>query len=87
MQYPPQWIPSPLRWQNYPEALTYVPFGQFALNTLFIAAFAILWKSFVLHHHRIWFCALTRPRQEFLLHPHVIDYDAGRTSTDNSSLY
>jgi ABC-type glycerol-3-phosphate transport system permease component len=41
MQYPPQWIPSPLRWQNYPEALTYVPFGRFALNTLFIAAFAI----------------------------------------------
>jgi len=42
MQYPPQWIPSPLRWQNYPEALTYVPFGRFALNTLFIAALAIL---------------------------------------------
>ncbi len=41
MQYPPQWIPSPLRWQNYPEALTYVPFGRFALNTLFIAGFAI----------------------------------------------
>jgi ABC-type glycerol-3-phosphate transport system permease component len=42
MQYPPQWIPSPLRWQNYPEALTYVPFGRFALNTLFIAVFAII---------------------------------------------
>jgi len=42
MQYPPQWIPSPLRWQNYPEALTYVPFWRFALNTLFIAAMAIL---------------------------------------------
>lgn len=41
MQFPPQWIPSPLRWQNYPEALTYIPFGRFALNTLFIAAVAI----------------------------------------------
>jgi len=41
MQFPPQWIPSPLRWQNYPEALTYIPFGRFALNTLFIAAAAI----------------------------------------------
>jgi ABC-type glycerol-3-phosphate transport system permease component len=41
MQYPPQWIPSPLRWQNYPEALTYVPFGRFALNTLIIAVAAI----------------------------------------------
>lgn len=41
LQYPPQWIPSPFRWQNYPEALAYVPFGRFALNTLLIAAGAI----------------------------------------------
>jgi ABC-type glycerol-3-phosphate transport system permease component len=42
MQYPPVWIPSPLRWQNYPEALTYVPFGRFALNTMIIAVGAII---------------------------------------------
>ena len=29
---PPQWIPRPPRWANYPEALTYVPFGRYALN-------------------------------------------------------
>lgn len=23
--YPPQWIPAPVRWQNYPEALTQLP--------------------------------------------------------------
>ncbi|MEJ5202471.1 MAG: carbohydrate ABC transporter permease [Anaerolineales bacterium] len=38
---PPQWIPSPVRWQNYSEAWTYVPFGRFMLNTLIIAAGAI----------------------------------------------
>ncbi|MEN9937326.1 MAG: hypothetical protein RLZZ387_3905, partial [Chloroflexota bacterium] len=30
---PPQLIPNPPRWQNYPEALTFVPFGRFTLNT------------------------------------------------------
>jgi ABC-type glycerol-3-phosphate transport system permease component len=42
LDYPPQWIPNPIRWQNYPEALNYVPFGRFAINTLIIAAGAIV---------------------------------------------
>jgi ABC-type glycerol-3-phosphate transport system permease component len=42
LDYPPQWIPDPIRWQNYPEALNYVPFGRFAINTLIIAAGAIV---------------------------------------------
>jgi ABC-type glycerol-3-phosphate transport system permease component len=33
-QVPSVWIPIPLRWSNYPEALTYVPFGLYFLNTL-----------------------------------------------------
>jgi multiple sugar transport system permease protein len=39
---PPQWIPDPVRWQNYPEALTAQPFGRFFLNTLTITFFATL---------------------------------------------
>lgn len=31
---PPIWIPSPLRWANYPEGMTYVPFGLYFLNTM-----------------------------------------------------
>jgi multiple sugar transport system permease protein len=31
---PPIWIPNPVRWANYPEGLTYVPFGLYFLNTL-----------------------------------------------------
>lgn len=34
--YPPQWIPNPLRWQNYPEALTQLPFARYTLNTLLV---------------------------------------------------
>lgn len=29
-------IPSPARWQNYPEALRFVPFGTYLHNTLFL---------------------------------------------------
>lgn len=32
--FPPEWIPSPFRWSNYPEALTAVPFSRFFLNTM-----------------------------------------------------
>jgi ABC-type glycerol-3-phosphate transport system permease component len=31
---PPIWIPNPMRWENYPEALTYVPFNIYLVNTL-----------------------------------------------------
>lgn len=31
---PPVWIPNPIRWPNYPEALQYVPFGHYFINTL-----------------------------------------------------
>ena len=34
--FPPQWIPNPVRWQNYVEALTLLPFGRYALNTMLI---------------------------------------------------
>lgn len=41
LEFPPRWIPDPFRWQNYPEALTYIPFGRYTLNTLVIALLAI----------------------------------------------
>jgi multiple sugar transport system permease protein len=41
-QLPPKWIPDPIRWQNYPEALAAQPFGRFFLNTMIITVFATL---------------------------------------------
>lgn len=35
-QFPPVWIPNPVRWQNYSEALTYKPFNIYFLNTMII---------------------------------------------------
>jgi multiple sugar transport system permease protein len=40
--YPPQWIPNPVRWQNYPEALTQLPFGRYTVNTLLITAITMV---------------------------------------------
>jgi ABC-type glycerol-3-phosphate transport system permease component len=35
-EYPPQWIPYPMQFQNYADALTYKPFGLYFRNTLII---------------------------------------------------
>ncbi len=40
--FPPQFIPETLQWRNYPDALTAVPFGRYALNTLGLAAARII---------------------------------------------
>jgi multiple sugar transport system permease protein len=40
--YPPEWLPSAPQWSNYAEALTRVPFGLFAANTLLIAGISIV---------------------------------------------
>ena len=34
--FPPKWIPNPIRFQNYIDALTYKPFGTYIANTLWI---------------------------------------------------
>jgi multiple sugar transport system permease protein len=39
---PPIWIPDPIRWENYPEGLTYVPFGLYFLNTLKYGIFSTI---------------------------------------------
>jgi multiple sugar transport system permease protein len=35
--FPPVWVPQPPQWDNYPAALTFLPFIDFFKNTLFIA--------------------------------------------------
>lgn len=36
LAYPPTWIPNPLQWSNYPDALDSVPFMKYAANTAII---------------------------------------------------
>jgi len=37
MQMPPKWIPEPIVWKNYIEAVRYIPFFAYARNTIVIA--------------------------------------------------
>jgi len=36
--YPPTWVPAEIHLENFSRAWNYVPFGQFYLNSIFIAA-------------------------------------------------
>jgi len=40
--FPPQWIPNPIRWQNYVEGWTKLPFSLFLRNTCFITSHNII---------------------------------------------
>src|SRR5207245_3035400 len=42
--YPPIWIPSPPKWDNYVEALTFVPFDRYFLNSAIVTGFDIVGK-------------------------------------------
>ncbi|KKB11372.1 sugar ABC transporter ATP-binding protein [Devosia geojensis] len=34
--FPPEWIPQPFRFENFPEALTVIPFFRYFVNTMLI---------------------------------------------------
>lgn len=46
LKVPPDWLPIPPRWENFPEALTYVPFGRYTLNTLLVTVFSVIGTLF-----------------------------------------
>jgi ABC-type glycerol-3-phosphate transport system permease component len=41
-QFPPSWIPNPVRWENYTDALTYKPFNIYLMNTMIIVVLNML---------------------------------------------
>ncbi len=41
-QYPPQWIPDPIKWENYVNALTIKPFHLYFMNTMTIVVLNII---------------------------------------------
>ena len=42
LEYPPTWIPDPVQWENYPDALTARPFGRYYVNTTIITVLSVL---------------------------------------------
>jgi multiple sugar transport system permease protein len=41
-QWPPAWIPAVLRWENYPAALTYIPYWLYMKNTVIICILSVI---------------------------------------------
>jgi multiple sugar transport system permease protein len=63
---PPVWLPNPPRWENYREALTYLPFGRYALNTLIISLGAIVGHVLSCTLVAYAFARLRAPGKDFL---------------------
>jgi ABC-type glycerol-3-phosphate transport system permease component len=42
LEVPPRFFPDPVKWSNYPEAMSIVPFGRFIRNSLFIALVTVM---------------------------------------------
>ena len=42
--FPPTWIPNPIRWENYVDAMTKADFGRYFLNTTFVTLVDIVAK-------------------------------------------
>ncbi|MCX7919693.1 MAG: carbohydrate ABC transporter permease [bacterium] len=40
--FPPKWIPQPIKWSNYPESWTLLPFTRFLINTCIITFSCII---------------------------------------------
>lgn len=41
LAYPPSFLPAPVRWSNFPDAFTFVPFGTFLRNSALVAVLTV----------------------------------------------
>jgi multiple sugar transport system permease protein len=64
-QYPPQWIPNPIRWENYVNALTYKPFGLYLRNTMFIVTMNVIAVVFTSSFCAYGFARIRFPGRDF----------------------
>jgi ABC-type glycerol-3-phosphate transport system permease component len=64
--FPPQLIPDPVRWDNYARALTRLPFGHYALNTIQITVLCLIGHLFTASTTAYGFARLRFPYKDFL---------------------
>lgn len=41
MVFPPEWVPKPFQWNNYWDAVNYIPFFTYTLNTVIVCALSV----------------------------------------------
>jgi multiple sugar transport system permease protein len=64
--YPPVWIPDPLRWSNYVEALNRAPLLRWLSNTAVITVFAVMGNVFTSSIVAFGFARLRFPGRDIL---------------------
>ena len=64
-QYPPQWIPDPIMWENYPNALTAKPFDVYFKNTMTIVALNVTAVVFTASFCAYGFARIRFPGRDF----------------------
>ena len=63
---PPQWIPDPFVWQNYPDAFRAVPFHKYFWNTIQVVFFATTGTIFTASLAAFAFARLRFPARGFI---------------------
>ncbi|HEV8636215.1 MAG TPA: carbohydrate ABC transporter permease [Chloroflexota bacterium] len=64
--WPPQWIPAPVMWENYPRAWNYAPFSTYLRNTLTITLLALVGQMLSASVVAYGFARLRFPGRDFL---------------------
>jgi multiple sugar transport system permease protein len=64
--WPPIWLPSPLAWQNYPDAFNFLPLARYTLNTLIITLLFVVGTFFSCPIVAYAFARIEFPGRDFL---------------------
>jgi multiple sugar transport system permease protein len=63
---PIEWIPDPVRWRNYPEALTFQPFWLYFRNSVFVTGLCVIGSVFTASLVAFAFARLRAPGKNVL---------------------
>lgn len=63
---PIQWIPHPIVWQNYPDALTFQPFFHYFGNSVLVTVMCVIGSVFTASLVAFAFARLRAPGKDFL---------------------
>lgn len=64
--YPPQWIPDPVVFKNYPDAWNAVPFGRFFINSILVSVSVTFGQLFTASFAAYAFARLNFPGRDKL---------------------
>jgi ABC-type glycerol-3-phosphate transport system permease component len=64
--YPPQWIPNPVRFENYSDVFRVITFGQFTVNTVIVTAAALIGQLLTASLVAFGFARLRFPGRDIL---------------------